>query len=152
MLQSHRLNMRLCIIYKAYYNLALFTLLDYATPATVQTLGNNIKFILPHYSKDVLTLSCPLNSGVKMPSQLSLDLFKASLRSVTYWCHTELFLSCTEWFIILFNAVFLIIFPFLPITSRRQYCNFFTIDVRFKKLRGLRWDIFWNKSLGNDKM
>ena len=32
MLQSHRLNMRLCIIYKAYYNLALFTLLDYARP------------------------------------------------------------------------------------------------------------------------
>ena len=45
--------MCLCIIYKAYYNLAMFPLLDYATPVTVQTRGNNTKFILPHCSKDV---------------------------------------------------------------------------------------------------
>ena len=45
--------LRLCIIYKAYYNLAMFPLLDYATPVTVQTRGNNTKFILPHYSKNV---------------------------------------------------------------------------------------------------
>ena len=47
-LESRRFNMRLCIIYKAYYNLAIFPLSDYATPITVQTRGNNIKFILPH--------------------------------------------------------------------------------------------------------
>ena len=52
-LESHRFNMHLCIIYKAYYNLAMFPLLDYATPIAVQTWGNNIKFILPHCSKDV---------------------------------------------------------------------------------------------------
>ena len=52
-LESHRFNMRLCIIYKAYYNLAMFPLLDYATPVTVQTRGNNTKFILPYCSKDV---------------------------------------------------------------------------------------------------
>ena len=52
-LESHRFNMHLCIIYKTYYNLAMFPLLDYATPVTVQTRGNNIKFILPHCSKDV---------------------------------------------------------------------------------------------------
>ena len=52
-LESHRFNMCLCIIYKAYYNLAMFPLLDYATPVTVQTQGNNTKFILPHCSKGV---------------------------------------------------------------------------------------------------
>ena len=37
------------------YNLAMFPLSDYATLQTVQTRGhnNNIKFILPHCSKDV---------------------------------------------------------------------------------------------------
>ena len=55
-LESHRFNMHLCIIYKAYYNLTMFPLLDYATPVTVQTRGNNIKFILPHCSKDVFKL------------------------------------------------------------------------------------------------
>ena len=39
-LESCRFNMHLCIIYKAYYNLAMFPLLDYATPVTVQTWGN----------------------------------------------------------------------------------------------------------------
>ena len=34
-LESHRFNMHLCIIHKAYYNLAMFSLLDYATPVTV---------------------------------------------------------------------------------------------------------------------
>ena len=38
----------LCTIYKAHYNLTMFPLLDYATPAIIQTCGNNIKFILPH--------------------------------------------------------------------------------------------------------
>ena len=45
--------MHLCIIYKAHYNLVIFLLFNYATPATIQTQGNKIKFILPHYSKDV---------------------------------------------------------------------------------------------------
>ena len=38
-LESHRFNMCLCIIYKVYYNLVMFPLLDYATPVTVQTWG-----------------------------------------------------------------------------------------------------------------
>ena len=52
-LKSFRFNMYLCIIYKAQYNLAMFPLLDYATPAIIHTWGNNIKFILPHCSKGV---------------------------------------------------------------------------------------------------
>ena len=61
--------MRLCIIYKAYYNLAMFPLLDYATPVTVQTRDNNIKFILPTAAKMYLnTLSYLLHSEVWMPS------------------------------------------------------------------------------------
>ena len=66
-LQSCRFHICLYIIYKAHYNLAIFPLLDYAIPATIQTQGNNIKFILPHYSKDFFTLSYPLHSGVGMP-------------------------------------------------------------------------------------
>ena len=45
--------MHLCIIYKAYYNLDMFLLLQYATPATIHIQGHNVKFILPHCSKDV---------------------------------------------------------------------------------------------------
>ena len=68
-LESRRLNMRLCIIYKTYYNLAIFPLSDYATPITVQTGGNNIKFILPTVAKMCLnTLSYLLHSEVGMPS------------------------------------------------------------------------------------
>ncbi len=44
-LQARRLNMRLCMVYKAYYNLAMFPLLQYATPATIHTRGHNLKFI-----------------------------------------------------------------------------------------------------------
>ena len=68
-LESHRFNLHLCIIYKAYYNLAMFPLLDYATPVTVQTRGNNTKFILPTTAKMCLnTLSYLLHSEVGMPS------------------------------------------------------------------------------------
>ncbi len=49
-LQARRVKIRLCIIYKAYYNLAMFPLLRYATPATIHTRGHNIKFLLPHSS------------------------------------------------------------------------------------------------------
>ena len=90
-LESHRFNMRLCIIYKAYYNLAMFPLLDYATPITVQTQGNNIKFILPHCSKDVFKhsfLPTVLRGWNALPQSAveatSLELFKASLPGVTY--------------------------------------------------------------------
>ena len=58
----------ICIIYKAYYNLAMFPWLDYATPATVQTQDNNIKFILPYCSQDVFTVSSQLHSGAGMSS------------------------------------------------------------------------------------
>ena len=92
-LESHRFNMRLCIIYKAYYNLAMFPLLDYATPVTVQTWGNNTKFILPHYSKDVfkhsfLLLPTTLRGWNALPQSAvearSMKLFKVSLPGVTY--------------------------------------------------------------------
>ena len=103
-LESHRFNMHLCIIYKAYYNLTMFPLLDYATPVTVQTWGNNIKFILPHCSKDVFKhsfLPAALRGWNALPQSAveatSLELFKASLPGVTYQSHAKLFLSCTEW-------------------------------------------------------
>ena len=90
-LESCRFNMRLCIIYKAYYNLAIFPLSDYATPITVQTRGNNIEFILPHCSKDVFKhsfLPAALRGWNALPQSAveatSLELFKASLPGVTY--------------------------------------------------------------------
>ena len=90
-LESRRFNMRLCIIYKAYYNLAIFPLSDYATPITVQTRGNNIKFILPHCNKDVFKhsfLPAVLRGWNALPQSAveatSLELFKASLPGVTY--------------------------------------------------------------------
>ena len=36
-LESLRFNMHLCIIYKAYYNLAMLPSLDYAKPVTAET-------------------------------------------------------------------------------------------------------------------
>ena len=90
-LESRRFNMHLCIIYKAYYNLAMFPLFNYATPVTVQTPGNNIKFILPHCSKDVFKhsfLLAALRGWNALPQSAveaeSLELFKASLPCVTY--------------------------------------------------------------------
>ena len=89
-LESRRFNMHLCIIYKAYYNLAIFPLLDYATPITVQTQGNNTKFILPHHSKDVFKHSFlpALRGWNALPQSAveatSLEFFKASLPGVTY--------------------------------------------------------------------
>ena len=90
-LESCRFNMHLCIIYKAYYNLAMFPLLDYATPVTVQTWSNNIKFILPHCSKNMFKhsfLPAALRGWNALPQSAveatSLELFKASLPGVTY--------------------------------------------------------------------
>ena len=69
----------------------MFPLLDYATPATVKTQSNNIKFILPHYSKDMFKhsfLPVALRGGNALPQSAveatSLNLFKASLPGVTY--------------------------------------------------------------------
>ena len=83
--------MHLYIIYKTYYNLAMFPLLDFATPATVKTQSNNISFILPHCSKDVFKhffLLAALRSWNALPQSAveatSLELFKASLPSITY--------------------------------------------------------------------
>ena len=90
-LESRRFNMRLCIIYKDYYNLAMFPLLDYATRVTVQTQGNNMKFILPDCSKDMFKhsfLPAELRGWNALPQSgveaTSLELFKASLPGVTY--------------------------------------------------------------------
>ena len=89
-LQPCRFNICLCIIYKAHYNLAIFPLLDYTTPAIIQTGGNNIKFSLPHCSKDVFKhsfLPVVLRGWNVLPQlaveAISLDLLKASLPSVT---------------------------------------------------------------------
>ena len=57
-----------------------------------QTWGNNIKFVLPNWSKDMFKTLFPIHchSRVGMPSHSqqwedkSLELFKASLPSVTY--------------------------------------------------------------------
>ena len=68
-LESHRFNMHLCIIYKAYYNLAMFPLLDYATPITVQPGVITSNSSCPTAVKMCLnTLSYLLHSEVGMPS------------------------------------------------------------------------------------
>ena len=81
--------MHLCIIYEAYYNLAMFPLLDHTTLQTVQTRGHKIKFILPHCSKDVFKYSfLPLwlRGWNALPQSsvgaASMDMFKASLPCV----------------------------------------------------------------------
>ena len=89
-LQARRVNMRLCIIYKSYHNLAMFPLLQYATPGTIHTRGHNIKFILPHCSKDVYKHSfLPVARGgwnalpQSVVEAVTLDQFKASLPGAT---------------------------------------------------------------------
>ena len=89
--QSHRFHICLCIIYKTHHILAIFPLLDYVTRVTFQTQGNNIKFILPYCSKDVFKYSflpILLRNWNALPQSsveaTSLDLFKASIPSVTY--------------------------------------------------------------------
>ena len=63
--------------------------LDYAVPTTIQTWGNNFKFVLPNWSKDMFKHSF-LSIALKGWNTLlavenkSLELFKASLPSVTY--------------------------------------------------------------------
>ncbi len=66
--------MRLCIIYKAYYNMAMFRVLQYATSAAIHTRGHNIKFVLPHCSKDSNT---PLPQAALEAA--TLNQFKACL-------------------------------------------------------------------------
>ena len=126
-LESHRFNMHLCIIYKAYYNLAMFPLLDYATPITVQTLGNNIKFILPHCSKDVFKQSfLPAALLPGMPShsqQWRLHPWNCS-RPASQVLHTNAAPNCfypalSICFVV--KCTFSLLFSFLPITSHCQY-------------------------------
>ena len=81
----------ICALSTVYYNLAMFPLLDYATPVTVQTQGNNTKFILSHCSKDVFKhsfLLAVLRCWNALPQSAveatSLELFKAILPSFTY--------------------------------------------------------------------
>ena len=78
--------MHLRIIYKAYHNLAMFPLLDYATLSTIHTHGHNIKFILPHCRKDVYKPSfLPVAlRGWNALTQSTLNLFKASLTGAMY--------------------------------------------------------------------
>ena len=69
----------------------MFPLLDYTTPVTVQIRCNNIKFILPHCSKDVFKhsfLPAALRGWNALPQSAVeatyLELFKASLPGVIY--------------------------------------------------------------------
>ena len=88
-LESHRFNMRLHYL-QSLLQPGRVALLDYATPVTVQTRGNNIKFILPHCSKDMFKHSFlpALRGWNALPQSAveatSLELFKASLPGVTY--------------------------------------------------------------------
>ena len=62
-LESHRFNMCLCIIYKAYYNLAMFPLLDYATSVTVQTQGTGWERLIQSHSSARLSFKLSGNSN-----------------------------------------------------------------------------------------
>ena len=106
--------MCLCIIYKAYYNLAMF---PYATPVTVQTRGKNTKFILPHCSKDVFKhsfLSAALRGWNALPQSAveatSLELFKASLLMphrtvfILHWVVAVFIVKCTFSLLCFFSA------------------------------------------------
>ena len=127
-LESRRFNMHLCIIYKAYYNLAMFPLLDYATPVTVQTWGNNIKFILPHCSKDMFKTLFPTcyTQRLECPPTISSGGYILGIvqgqppRCYILMLHQTVFIL--HWVVVLLlNAHFLYYFSFLPITSHRQY-------------------------------
>ena len=119
-LQSCRFNMCLCIIYKAHYSLTMFLLLGYTTPATFQTWGNNIKFILWHCSKDVFKhnfLPITLRGWNTLPhGQWRLHSWTCS-RPASQVLHTNVTLNClsyTKWFIFVKYTFFLIIFLFCP--------------------------------------
>ena len=115
-LQIRRVNMHLCIIYKAYRNLAMFPLLDYTTLSTIHTRGHNIKFIQHHCSKDVYKhsfLPVALRGWNALPQSVveaeTLNLFKASLPGATdvlmlhYWFYLApcgwIFVKCTFFFL-----------------------------------------------------
>ena len=90
-LESHRTTMHLCMFYKAYYNLAVFPLLDYASLATTCTCGHNIKFLVLYYNKDIYRYSFPpitIRAWNALPLALveasTLEQFKASLPAAKY--------------------------------------------------------------------
>ena len=90
-LESCRKTMHLCMFYKAYYNLAVFPLLDYASLATTCMCSHNIKFLVPHCNKDIYRYSF-LPSTIRAWNALPLALvealtlaqFKASLPAAKY--------------------------------------------------------------------
>ena len=90
-LASRRKTMHLCMFYKAYYNLAVFPLLDYASLATTCTCGHNIKFLVPHCNKDIYRYSflpSTIRAWNALPlasvEALTLEQFKASLPAAKY--------------------------------------------------------------------
>ncbi len=83
--------MHLCITYKAYYNLAMFPLLEYATLSTIHIRGHNIKFILHDCSKNVYKhslLQVVLSSWNALAQSVveaeTLNLLKGSLPGATH--------------------------------------------------------------------
>ena len=110
----------------------IFPLLDNATPATVQTRSNNIKFILPHCNKDFFEHSfqpVALRGWNALPQSAveatSLELFKGGRPPKCYilMSHWTGFFFCTEWLFLfcLLNAHFPYYFSFSgTITSHRQ--------------------------------
>ena len=90
-LESCRKTMHLCMLYKAYCNLAVFSLLDYASLATTCMRGHNIKFLVPHYNKDIYRYSflpSTIRARNALPlasvEALTLEQFKASLPAAKY--------------------------------------------------------------------
>ena len=89
--ESHRTTVHLYMFYKAYYNLAVFPLLDYASLATTCTHGHNIRFLVPHCNKDIYRYSF-LPSTIRAWNALplesveasTLEQFKASLPAAKY--------------------------------------------------------------------
>ena len=84
-LESCRFNMCLCIIYKAYYNLAMFPLLDYATPRVI-TPNSSCPTAAKMFKHSFLPAT--LRGWNALPQSAveatSLELFKASLPGVTF--------------------------------------------------------------------
>ena len=71
----------------------MFPLLDYATPVTVQTWGNNIKFILPHGSKDVFKHSF-LPAALMGWNALPQSAVEATSRPASQVLHTNATSNC----------------------------------------------------------
>ena len=90
-LESHRKTIHLCMFYKAYYNLAVFPLLDYASLVTTCMHGHNIKFLVSHCNKDIYRSSFlpnTIRAWNSLPLALveasTLEQFKASLPAAKY--------------------------------------------------------------------